>query len=195
MARLSRAETMAITRNKLINSALQTFLKVGFSAATIDGIAEQAGFSRGAFYAHFSSKEQIFLEIIASQADDVTPKLIAKIEGASNASDAIEAVSRWAEERSQSQDLVVLMMEVMQLAKQNGTLDERYTRLFKKNWYAVGEALRPFFPEQRMPGSPEEIIAIIVALSYGPVVSGAGGFSSGRLVKLVLTAMMLPHSS
>ncbi|MGO4842105.1 TetR/AcrR family transcriptional regulator, partial [Rhizobiaceae sp. 2RAB30] len=64
--RLTRVESMALTRQKLLDTALDTFLRVGFGAATIDGISEAAGFSRGAFYANFQSKEEIFLEAISS---------------------------------------------------------------------------------------------------------------------------------
>jgi len=181
---------MALTREKLLVSALETFLQAGYSGATIEGISENAGFSRGAFYAHFASKEDIFLEIVASEADKITPTLIERIEGASSPSEVIGIVSGWAEERSQTQSLAILMFEAMQQARTNGTLDERYTQLFRQNWHSVGEAMRPFFPDQRLPCPPEEIVAIIVALSYSPMVSGAGGHKAGRLVELTLKALM-----
>lgn len=189
-ARLTRTESMALTREKLLVSALKTFLQEGYSGATIEGISENAGFSRGAFYAHFTSKEDIFLEIVASESDKITPTLIERIEAASSPSEVIEIVSGWAEERSQTQSLAILMFEAMQQARRNGTLDERYTQLFSQNWHSVGEAMRPFFPGQRLPCPPEEIVAIVVALSYSPVVSGAGGHKAGRLVELTLKALM-----
>lgn len=189
-ARLTRTESMALTREKLLASALKTFLQEGYSGATIEGISENAGFSRGAFYAHFTSKEDIFLEIVASESDKITPTLIERIESASSSSEMIETVSRWTEERSQTQSLANLMFEAMQQARRNGTLDERYAQLFSQNWHSVGEAMRPFFPDQRLPCTPEEIVAIVVALSYNPVVSGAGGHKAGRLVELALKALM-----
>lgn len=181
---------MALTREKLLFSALETFLQEGFSGATVEGISENAGFSRGAFYAHFASKEDIFLEIVASEADKITPTLIERIDAASSPSEVIGIVSGWAEERSQTQSLAILMFEAMQQARRNGTLDERYARLFNQNWRSVGEAMRPFFPDKRLPCPPEEIVAIVVALSYSPIVSGAGGHKAGRLVELTLRALM-----
>jgi TetR/AcrR family transcriptional regulator, transcriptional repressor of aconitase len=189
-ARLTRIESMALTRAKLLDSALKTFLREGYSGATIEGISENAGFSRGAFYAHFTSKEDVFLEVIASEADRVTPMLVMRIEAASSPSEMIEIVSGWAEERSRTQSLAILIFEAMQQARRSGTLDARYTQLFSKNWRSVGEAMRPFFPDQRLPCTPEEIVAIIVALSYSPVVSGASGHSAGRLVEITLKAFM-----
>lgn len=189
-ARLTRTESMALTREKLLVSALETFLQEGYSGATIEGISENAGFSRGAFYAHFASKEDIFLEIVASEADKVTPTLIGRIVVASSPSEMIEIVSGWAEERSQTQSLAILMFEAMQQARRNGTLDERYTQMFRLNWHRVGEAMRPFFPDQRLPCTSEELVAIVVALSYSPIVGGAGGHRAGRLVELTLKALM-----
>ena len=188
--RLTRTESMALTREKLLDSALKTFLLEGYSGATIEGISEEAGYSRGAFYAHFMSKEDVFLEIVASQADKITPVLVERIGTASSPSRLIEIVSEWAEERSQTQSLAVLMFEAMQQARRNGTLDERYAALFSKNWRSIGEAMRPFFPDHRLPCTPEEIVAIIVALSYSPIVSGASGHKAGRLVELTLKALM-----
>ncbi len=187
--RLTRVESMALTRQKLLDTALDTFLSVGFGAATIDGISEAAGFSRGAFYANFQSKEEIFLEAISSKADEVTPVLIDRLGTARTPAEAIEIVSRWVDERSQSQDLARLMIEVMQHARRSGSPDERYAHLFSRNWGEVGEALRPFFPDRSLPAPPEEIVAIIVALTYSPVV-GSGGRSAGRLVQIVLEGLM-----
>lgn len=188
--RLTRTESMALTREKLLASALKTFLREGYPGTTIEGISENAGFSRGAFYAHFTSKEDIFLEIVASEADKITPTLIDRIESASSPSEMIGIVSTWAEERSQTQSLANLMFEAMQQARRTGALDERYTQLFSRNWRNIGEAMRPFFPDQRLPCAPEEVIAIVVALCYNPVVNGASGHKTGRLVELTLKALL-----
>lgn len=188
--RLSRVESMALTRQKLMASALETFMRVGYAGATIDGISEEAGFSRGAFYAHFTSKEDVLLEALASQSDELTPGLVAQIEAAASANEVVAILSRWVDQRSQTQDLAFLLFEVSQRARRDGTLDERFTRLFQENWRRIGEAMRPFFPDKRLPGAPEEIVAIIVALSYGPAVSVTGEQNPGRLVELVLRGLM-----
>lgn len=181
---------MALTRQKLMASALETFMRVGYAGATIDGISEEAGFSRGAFYAHFTSKEDVLLEALASQSDELTPGLVAQIEAAASANEVVAILSRWVDQRSQTQDLAFLLFEVSQRARRDGTLDERFTRLFQENWRRIGEAMRPFFPDKRLPGAPEEIVAIIVALSYGPAVSVTGEQNPGRLVELVLRGLM-----
>lgn len=56
------------TKAKLFSAAQRTFAKYGFEAATIERIAKIAGFSRGAFYAHFKTKEDLFLAMLEDRA-------------------------------------------------------------------------------------------------------------------------------
>ena len=48
------------TRQKLLDSALSVFATHGYERATVDEIVRDAGFSKGAFYVHFGSKEDLF---------------------------------------------------------------------------------------------------------------------------------------
>ena len=63
MARLSRSESQAKTREALIEAARAVFVDQGIGGASIDQIAERAGFSKGAFYSNFSSKEDILIAL------------------------------------------------------------------------------------------------------------------------------------
>ncbi len=65
MARMTREETREQTRERLLSAARTVFARSGFGGASIDVIAERAGYSRGAFYSNFASKEAIFLELLA----------------------------------------------------------------------------------------------------------------------------------
>ncbi|HEY9323380.1 MAG TPA: helix-turn-helix domain-containing protein [Agromyces sp.] len=51
------------TRQKLLDAAAQVFAEVGLDAASVEAICEQAGFTRGAFYSNFESKDELFLEL------------------------------------------------------------------------------------------------------------------------------------
>src|SRR3954453_9522963 len=56
------------TRSKLLRSAQKVFAKVGFEAARLEDIAKDAGHTRGAFYAHFTSKEDLFFALLEQKA-------------------------------------------------------------------------------------------------------------------------------
>ncbi|HEX4167459.1 MAG TPA: TetR/AcrR family transcriptional regulator [Bryobacteraceae bacterium] len=56
------------TKRKLLRSALRVFSRDGFEATRIDDIAAEAGYTRGAFYAHFPSKEALFFALVEDQS-------------------------------------------------------------------------------------------------------------------------------
>jgi len=64
MARLTRKEKQAQTRACLMRSAARVFASRGLQQASIDEVAEDAGFTKGAFYANFRSKEELFLAML-----------------------------------------------------------------------------------------------------------------------------------
>ena len=56
------------TRERLLDAAADVFARVGFGAASVEAIAEAAGFTRGAFYSNFESKDELFLALTERQA-------------------------------------------------------------------------------------------------------------------------------
>ena len=52
------------TRTRLLDAAFEVFADQGVSAASVETIVEAAGFTRGAFYSNFSTKEELFLALI-----------------------------------------------------------------------------------------------------------------------------------
>lgn len=54
------AEHKQATRERIINSARRLFNRKGFSEVTIDEIMRHAGLTRGGFYKHFDTKEQLY---------------------------------------------------------------------------------------------------------------------------------------
>lgn len=62
--RLTQAETRERTRRQLLAAAAQVFAKKGFAGASLEEIAELAGYTTGALYYHFANKDQLFVELI-----------------------------------------------------------------------------------------------------------------------------------
>ncbi len=68
----------AATRERLLDAAFEVFAADGVGAATVEGVCEAAGFTRGAFYSNFSSMEELFLALFDRQAC----VLLERVEGA-----------------------------------------------------------------------------------------------------------------
>jgi AcrR family transcriptional regulator len=65
-SRLTRAESQARTRQALLDAAAEVFVERGLHRSSVEAIAERAGFTRGAFYSNFASKEELFAELLQS---------------------------------------------------------------------------------------------------------------------------------
>ncbi|MES2663887.1 MAG: TetR family transcriptional regulator [Pseudomonadota bacterium] len=59
MAKVTKEEAM-LTRHRLLDSAETVFHSKGFSRTTLEDIAQEAGFTRGAVYWHFKNKSDVF---------------------------------------------------------------------------------------------------------------------------------------
>ncbi|GAA2751187.1 TetR/AcrR family transcriptional regulator [Kitasatospora cinereorecta] len=68
------------TRAALLGAALATFAEHGFRAASIEQICERAGYTRGAFYSNFSSKEELFLALFDEHSERTVARIAERID-------------------------------------------------------------------------------------------------------------------
>jgi AcrR family transcriptional regulator len=80
--RLRRAEQVERNREEVLAAARQVFLDRGYAKATVEGIADIAGFTTGVVYSQFGSKADLFLALLerriaerAARHDDVAGRL------------------------------------------------------------------------------------------------------------------------
>jgi AcrR family transcriptional regulator len=66
--RLTREESRQATREAILDAAERQFVEHGYRQASLDGIAEAAGFSKGAVYSNFASKADLFLVLMDRHA-------------------------------------------------------------------------------------------------------------------------------
>ncbi len=71
-------------RNAILTAAIEVFLSVGFSAASMDTIAQRAGVSKPTVYSHFGNKQKLFGAIIETQCHDLLIPLQASKIGAND---------------------------------------------------------------------------------------------------------------
>jgi AcrR family transcriptional regulator len=97
MSRVRTRPTRDETRDKLFEAAALVFEEQGIGGASIEAIAAAAGFSRGAFYSNFASKDEL---IIAMLEDHVAQSirrnldLLAKHENLDDFLDALKSMDR-----------------------------------------------------------------------------------------------------
>src|SRR5512132_961178 len=62
--RLTRKEKQAETRQRLLSAAERVFLRRGLQGSSVEEIAAEAGYTRGAFYSNFKGKDELFVELL-----------------------------------------------------------------------------------------------------------------------------------
>jgi len=67
---LSREEQVERNRRLVLEAARRVFLARGYASATVDGIAEEAGFSKGVVYSQFDSKADMFLALLEARVTE-----------------------------------------------------------------------------------------------------------------------------
>lgn len=68
------------TRRRLVDAAYQVFAETGYGHATVEKVADRAGFTRGAFYSNFESLEELFLEMWTERSATMIDELRAALD-------------------------------------------------------------------------------------------------------------------
>ncbi|MEA2517290.1 MAG: hypothetical protein QOG16_1128 [Actinomycetota bacterium] len=93
-ARPTQAQRRARTRGALLEAAARGFSKDGYSALTLERVAAEAGYSRGALYHQFASKEELALAVVAWVEETWWPVMAPLISDADDPVEALIAVAR-----------------------------------------------------------------------------------------------------
>jgi AcrR family transcriptional regulator len=65
------------TRARLLEGALEVFAERGFHGASVEDICDRAGFTRGAFYSNFGSKDELVLALFEATTDRLLEQITA----------------------------------------------------------------------------------------------------------------------
>ena len=194
MVRLTREQSQALTREKLLLSASEVVARDGYSGATIERIAEEAGYSKGAFYSNFTSKEDIFLQLLERHAGGDVVELTELLGGYDDPNDVIDGLSDWANKRAKDKRWGTLAIDLLRIARRDNTLEERHLRIFRDQWEGLGRFLTSkLFPYRDPEISPLILGGVVLELVYGGLSSFMHEESPGEMVRAALTSMHLAH--
>ncbi|TIO45292.1 MAG: helix-turn-helix transcriptional regulator, partial [Mesorhizobium sp.] len=122
-------------------SASEMVARDGYSGASIERIAEEAGFSKGAFYSNFTNKEDIFLQLLERNAGGDVVELTERLRSVDEPKDVIESICEWANQRAKDKRWGTLAIDLLRIARRDNTLEDRHLRLFRDQWEGLGRLL------------------------------------------------------
>ena len=194
MARLTREQSQALTREKLLASASEMVARDGYSGASIERIAEEAGFSKGAFYSNFTNKEDIFLQLLERNAGGDVVELTERLRGVDQPKDVIDSICEWANQRAKDKRWGTLAIDLLRIARRDNTLEDRHLRLFRDQWEGLGRLLsEKLFPYGDAEPRPLYVGGIVLELVYGGMSSFMDDRAPGEMVRVALTSMHEAH--
>jgi AcrR family transcriptional regulator len=169
MARLTRAEQREETRRRLIAAAAGVFSRFGFEAAPIDVIAEEAGFSRGAFYSNFASKDELFLVLFREHLDAEIDTLSRALDRIGSADDLAPAIEHRYRVLGEDSSWCLMATEFQLYAMRGGKMAEDFAAIYESYRQRLGEVIATHFDRLGVVSAltPYEFGVAQVALSHG----------------------------
>ncbi|WP_454634377.1 TetR/AcrR family transcriptional regulator [Bradyrhizobium cenepequi] len=171
--RLSRQEAQVQTRERLIEAARRLFVQHGFAGTSLRDIAEEAGYSQGAFYSNFTCKEAVLLELLKRHIDLDDDQIATIVDDRNLTVDAMmDALQTWFERLAKDRTWSVLTIELQLHALRSPTFAESYAGFWQEHERRVaGLVTRTFARLGKAPPAPaEQLAAGLTALANGLVV-------------------------
>lgn len=130
---MTRLESQARTRELLVSTARTLFLRDGYAATSLEKVAEEAGFSKGAVYSNFDGKDALCLEVLEAIHQEVAEAVMGSLVGARSVDEALAAFDLWAEARLGDPDWSALEAEFAARSRRDpvlrSALEARNTRI------------------------------------------------------------------
>jgi AcrR family transcriptional regulator len=166
---MTREESRAETRRRLLDAGERVFAEKGFAGASIEEIAERAGFSSGAFYSNFEDKQELFLALFDRRTQAQIAEVTELLKANPAPSDFFAALKTREAGRGSQRTWLMLTLEFVlyslrtpaarpRLAQRERAVREAYARAAAAQHKALGLPL---------PGPPHQLGLILQALDHG----------------------------
>ena len=110
--RMTREQSKANTRERLLAAARTVFASSGFHGASVDEIASMAGYSTGALYSNFDGKEDLFLELMEREIKEHAREISEAVSERSSIADrATGGARQWMTMIEHEPELLLLFTE------------------------------------------------------------------------------------
>jgi TetR/AcrR family transcriptional regulator, transcriptional repressor of aconitase len=171
--RLTREESQAQTRATLIAVGRKHFLRFGLGGAVTEKIAEDAGYSRGALYANFDGKEELFVAVIREEQARHLNVLQSLLKEESSGKKRLKKWRDAIADLMTDHDWIVLRAEfevgALRSERIRKSFVEAHRRQLRDGGNLVKDLLRS--PDVTSGLTPDDFIMVIINLAHGLAVT------------------------
>jgi AcrR family transcriptional regulator len=200
-SRMTREQSRANTRERLLAAARSVFARSGFHGASVEEIASEAGFSTGALYSNFEGKEDLFLVLMEREIDEHAREIADAVrERASVAERARGGARQWMTMIEREPDVLLLFMEFWAYGVRDSRVRPkvaaRFAQMREVLTGLIADGVREFELELTVPA--EELAIAIDALADGIARQKLADPDAvpdelmGRVLSLLLAAVTRP---
>ncbi len=198
MPRLNREQSQLQTRERLMASAQEIFALKGFAGASVDQIAEHAGYSKGAVYSNFKSKEALFLQILQARMSEEIEQLRALFDLAGSAEETLRALKKKYTSLEKQSVWCLLSTEFQLQARRNPEFAEPFAALYRNQRKAVAGLVKLVAERAGVepPANAEEVATSLMGMMHGIALQHAAdpktvsAATAGRAIELLLSAVL-----
>lgn len=171
--RETRAEKQARTRAELLATAATVFARRGYSGASVEEIAEEAGYSHGAVYSNFDGKADLFLavfeEYMAERARELAATQVGLDEDAPLEARARALADQWMERFAKDRESFLLHLEFIAHTRRDPELTGRFGSRSAALREAVAHYIAGFQEEEgvELALPPEDLALVLRSLGIG----------------------------
>jgi AcrR family transcriptional regulator len=160
-----------LTRDTLLDAASVVFARRGFHGASLEEIAETAGFTRGAIYKNFADKEELFMAVWERYNERVLEEFAELLAGGNDfVSVELSVVAeKWRETQTRDPDLFALGMEFNLYLLRNPEVRDRVTARRHEGAHRVARFMeqRAAAAGARLPMPADDLAYIFLITSDG----------------------------
>jgi AcrR family transcriptional regulator len=169
--RLSRVERREQTRQELVSAAEKCFVSRGFHASSVDEVAERAGYTKGAVYSNFASKEDLFFAVYERRVEQVLTEVVpGLIQG--SAEDAFDQLAAGAIQRRDPDDgWRAVFFEFWAHVLRHPELRERFAAIHARFLEPMAEGVRQLAADRGLT-LPGDVTASQVAVAWNAMEVG-----------------------
>ncbi|MBL1074979.1 TetR/AcrR family transcriptional regulator [Nocardia sp. 2] len=194
MARLTRSESQARTRADLLATARDMFLADGYAKTSLERVAEEAGYSKGAVYSNFKTKSELCLEVLDLIHETKFGEITEAVGSSGSLDERMERFQGWAERTLGDVGWTLLEFEFAIVARDDPALQAALVSNLSMMRGTVAAQLQTVAGSMgiTLPMPPEDAATTLLGLGLGLGIQRAVDPSvSARLITDAVRSMML----
>jgi AcrR family transcriptional regulator len=167
--RMTREESRAETRARLMAVGRKHFLRYGLRGAVAERIAEDAGYSRGAFYSNFDGMEDLFLAVVMEEEESRSASYRVIASGSNSASARLKQLRENSMNLLTDRDWIVLRAEFEAAALVSEHMRRSFAELYQRELAQATQTVEELAnaPGIRINMPPKDLVFAILSFSHG----------------------------